>query len=221
MYNKSKKVLFLVKPIAVSCGLLCVSSISNAQSNDLTNNTEVEQANLASIERIVVTADLSQRDLSELPASALVLNEQSIRVRQALHLQDLIGMVPNLNFSSGASRGKFIQIRGIGERSQFAEPINPSIGLLLDDIDISGIGGLATIHDLAQVEVLSGPQSVATGVNSVGGIVKLVSNAPTNNLYANASVSYGQFNESRLAGTYSNAVSDILSTRLSIQQTIF
>lgn len=219
MYKKSKKVSFLVKPTALLCALLCVSSISNAQSTDSTDDADVEQANLASIERIVVTADLSQRNLSELPASAFVLNEQSIKVRQALHLQDLIGMVPNLNFSSGASRGKFIQIRGIGERSQFAEPINPSIGLLLDDIDISGIGGLATIYDLAQVEVLSGPQSVATGVNSVGGIVKLVSNAPTNNLYANASVSYGQFNESRLAGTYSNALSDNVSTRLSIQQT--
>ncbi|MFT6268491.1 MAG: outer membrane receptor protein involved in Fe transport [Alphaproteobacteria bacterium] len=190
--------------------------MSSAQSND---TADAEQAELASIERIVVTADLLQRDLSELPASVFVLNEESIKVRQALHLQDLIGMVPNLNFSSGASRGKFIQIRGIGERSQFAEPINPSIGLLLDDIDISGIGGLATIYDLAQVEVLSGPQSVATGVNSVGGIVKLVSNAPTDELYASVNVSYGQFNESRLAGTYSNNLSDNVSTRVSIQQT--
>ncbi len=171
------------------------------------------------IETIVVTADLAQRDLSELPAAALVVDETIINSRHARHLQDLVAVVPNVNFSAGASRGRFIQIRGIGERSQFSEPINPSIGLLLDDVDISGIGGLATVYDLAQVEVLSGPQSVATGLNSLGGIVKLVSNAPTSERYANVSLSYAQYNESRLAATYSNSLSENLDARFSIQQT--
>lgn len=175
--------------------------------------------NIASIERIIVTADLSKRNLSELPAAALVLNESTIEAREARHLQDLIDVVPNVNFSSGASRGKFVQIRGIGERSQFAEPINPSIGLLLDDVDISGIGGLTSVYDIAQLEVLSGPQSVASGVNSVGGIVKLVSNKATSNQYANITLSYAQFNESRLAGTYSGALSENANARFSFQQT--
>ena len=182
--------------------------------------TQANQAEAeASVERIVVTADLFQRNLSELPATALLLNQQEIETRQARHLQDLIGMVPNLNVTAGASRGKFVQIRGIGERSQFQEPINPSIGILLDDIDISGIGGLATVYDLAQVEVLSGPQSVATGLNSLGGIVKLVSNAPSKQAYANITASYAQFNESRIAATYTNGLSENISARFSLQQT--
>lgn len=171
------------------------------------------------IERIIVTADLNQGDLSTLPIAATVLNTDVIENRQARHLQDLVSLVPNLNFSSGASRGKFIQIRGIGERSQFAEPINPSVGILLDDIDISGIGGLATVFDLQQVEVLSGPQSVATGMNSLAGIVKLVSNKASEEEFAQIIGTYGQFNESRLAGVYSNSLTQSVNGRFNIQST--
>ena len=225
MYIKSITHKYFTNYTVVASSLLCALSVNFAQANQDQSaqvedpNTSAEQSELDAIERIIVTADLSQRDLSEFPASALVINKESIAVRQARHIQDLIGMAPNLNFSSGASRGKFLQIRGIGERSQFAEPINPSIGLLIDNIDVSGIGGLATTFDLAQVEVLSGPQSVASGVNSIGGIVKLVSSAPTDALFANVGLSYGQFNESQLSGIYSNALSKNISTRVSIQKT--
>ena len=218
MNNSTKNSRLILFGKALSCLIVCSLGTAYAQTNNPSKSKNTDEDELLSIERIVVTADLSQRDLSELPATALVLNQESIKARQARHLEDLISIVPNLNFSSGASRGKFIQIRGLGERSQFEEPVNPSIGLLIDDIDISGIGGLATIYDLQQVEVLSGPQSVASGVNSVGGIVKLVSNAPTSDLYGNVSASYGQFNESQLAATVSGGLSDTISTRISAQQ---
>ena len=54
----------------------------------------------------------------------------------------------------GASRGRFVLIRGIGERSQFVEPLNPSIGLIIDGIDFSGLGNAGTLFDVEQVEVL-------------------------------------------------------------------
>ena len=206
------------KSIIPLASLLLMSQLSYASPLNQDDPATESDDKLSSIERIIVTADLSKRNLSDLPASAFVLNQATIEARQARHLQDLINVVPNLNFSSGASRGKFAQIRGIGERSQFAEPINPSIGLLLDDLDISGIGGLATVYDIAQLEILSGPQSVASGVNSVGGIVKLVSNKPTAEQYANISLSYAQYNESRLAGTYSGAMSDTTNARFSFQR---
>ena len=77
--------------------------------------------------------------------------------RQAQHLEQLLNLAPNVNFSSGASRGRFLQIRGIGERSQFIEPLNPSVGILVDGIDFTGIAGAATTMDIAQVEILRGP----------------------------------------------------------------
>lgn len=192
---------------------LILAGVSNALAQDSNEQQESE------VERIVITADLAQRDLSELPATAYVIDQAILDARNARHIEDVLATVPSVNVSSGASRGRFVQIRGIGERSQFAEPINPSIGILLDDIDISGIGGLATVYDIQQVEVLLGPQSVASGINSVGGVVKLLSNPAYNDMYANVSASLGQFNERRLAATYSNALGENVNARFALQST--
>ncbi|MCP4232275.1 MAG: TonB-dependent receptor, partial [Aestuariibacter sp.] len=74
------------------------------------------------IERVTVYSDFYQQTLSQLSASASVIDDTRVLSRQADHLDGLLRVAPNVNFSAGASRGRFVQIRGIGERSQFAEP---------------------------------------------------------------------------------------------------
>lgn len=219
--KQRQKFPLLLYPIIPHIGLtLCIfaSHVSYAQSNgsaliDVVSNEE------SSVERIVVTADLSNRSLSELPGSNLVLSAEDIEFREVRHLQDIVALMPNVNFTSGSTRGKFVQIRGIGERSQFSEPINPSIGLFIDDIDISGLGSLATLFDLQQVEVLSGPQSVAVGTNSLGGVIKLVSQGTSDSPEGRVSASLGQHGAIQFGGAYSNALSSTLSARISAQTT--
>ena len=84
------------------------------------------------IEEILVTAVLRDTELSKLPASITILTEEDIQSRQIQHFDQLLGIAPNVNFASGASRGRFVQMRGIGERSQFKDPIDYSIGLIID-----------------------------------------------------------------------------------------
>ena len=69
------------------------------------------------IDEIVVTAEFNQDNPFNLPLSVSVLDSDDINQRNASHLEDLLFMTPNVNYSTGASRGKFYQIRGIGERS--------------------------------------------------------------------------------------------------------
>ena len=94
------------------------------------NSAAVFADDVSQIERITVSSDFRYSDLDALAASATVIADEEISVRQAQHLEDVLNISANVNFASGASRGRFIQIRGIGERSQFAEPINPSVGFL-------------------------------------------------------------------------------------------
>ncbi|MGQ8367427.1 TonB-dependent receptor [Glaciecola sp. 1036] len=178
-----------------------------------------EDSSTSDLERITVTADLMHRDLSQLPGSAIVLDELAIQKLEARHLQDLIPALPNVNFSAGATRGKFIQIRGIGERSQFSEPTNPSVGLLLDDIDISGLGALATVFDIQQVELLSGPQSVASGINSLAGIIKLVSQPASLSSSSRFAASYAEYGEKQIGFAHGISITEEANLRLSAQQT--
>ena len=128
------------------------------------------------LEEIIVTAALQSDDGKRSAVS--VLDHLFIEQRSAQHIENLLSAVPNVNVASGASRGRFFQIRGIGERSQFVEPLNASVALLLDGIDLTGIGGVATTWDLQQVEVLRGPQGTLFGANALAGLINLRSTPP-------------------------------------------
>jgi outer membrane receptor protein involved in Fe transport len=214
MNKKDNQFKFSTVASAVAT-LLILNSTAYATQSD--NNSSSEE-NADDIERIVVTSDLGARNLNALAASATVVDQAVLELRQATHLEDVIAVVPNLNFSSGASRGKFIQIRGIGERSQFAEPINPSVALVVDEINFSGIGGLGTLVDVQQVEVLAGPQSTGFGATGLAGIVKVVSNSTTDSREGFIQGSIGQFNLFRLSGAYSDKITDGVNARVAIQQ---
>src|SRR5205085_5902982 len=110
------------------------------------------------LDEVVVTAELRDRSLHSLPESATVLDSHTLEVAGIQHFQDVLGLVPNLNWSAGTSRPRFFQIRGIGELSQWQGAPNPSVGFLIDGIDFSGLGMPATLSDVDRIEVLRGPQ---------------------------------------------------------------
>ena len=131
------------------------------------------------IEEIVVTATFRGEELYEVPSSISVVPAAAIARRGATHLEEILNMIPNLNYAKGASRARFLQIRGIGERGQFSEPLNASVGLIVDGVDLSGIGTVAMLFDVEQVEVLRGPQGTRYGANALAGLVNVVTRAPT------------------------------------------
>ncbi len=124
------------------------------------------------IEEIVVTASLrGDVPLTDVPSSISVIGGEFLKAAGQQHFQDVMDRVPNLNWSSATNRPRFFQIRGIGERSQYEGAPNPSVGFLVDDIDFSGLGGVASLFDTAQVEVLRGPQGTRYGANALAGLV--------------------------------------------------
>ena len=122
-----------------------------------------------------------------------MINENDIFRRNANHLEDLLFLAPNINYSTGASRGKFYQIRGIGERSEFTEPVNYSVGVIIDGIDFTGIALGASTFDINQVEILRGPQGTLYGANALAGLINIVSNNPTEDFYSEVSGSISEF----------------------------
>lgn len=170
------------------------------------------------IETIEVTSDFRGKSLDEISSSVSVLTEEIINNRQAQHLEEILNAVPNINFSSGAGRGRFVQIRGIGERSQFAEPINPSVGFVIDDMDFSGMAGIATLFDVEQVEVLHGPQGTAFGASAMAGVVKLKTVDPGDAENAKFKLSVAEQNTWELAGAYGGSFSEKLQFRVALQQ---
>jgi outer membrane receptor protein involved in Fe transport len=146
---------------------------------------------------LVVGADFRPTLASEAAVSLTVIDEEVVSARSAQHVEEILNLVPNVNVSSGGSRANYFQIRGMGETSQFAAPINPSVGLIVDGIDFSRTGSAATLFDVESVEVLRGPQGTKFGTNALAGTILLRSKEPTaeTSIHAEAGVAeYGTYN---------------------------
>jgi outer membrane receptor protein involved in Fe transport len=143
------------------------------------------------LEEIIVTASLRGQSAADIPVSVTVLSEATLRSAGLQHFADVLGLVPNLNWSGGTSRPRFFQLRGIGELEQYQGAPNPSVGFLLDDIDLSGVGMPATLFDTEQVEVLRGPQGTRYGANALAGLVKIKTRDATPDTGAHAEVTAG------------------------------
>ena len=131
------------------------------------------------IEEIIVTADFRDRSVSEMPVSVTVFDADQIKSRAVQHFEELVTSVPNVNWSGDGHRARYFQIRGVGELEQYQGAPNPSVGFLIDDIDFSGIGTIATLFDIQQIEVLRGPQGSRYGANALAGLIYMQSTEPT------------------------------------------
>lgn len=136
------------------------------------------QAAQSELEEVVITASLRPRPLLDTPVSITLLDERVLREAGLQHLEDVLPLVPNLNWASGTSRPRYFQLRGIGENDQWQGAPNPSVGFLIDGMDFSGIGMPATLIDLGQVEVLRGPQGTTLGANALAGLINVQSRRP-------------------------------------------
>jgi iron complex outermembrane receptor protein len=125
------------------------------------------------LDEIVVTAGLRSTSVAELPQSVTVIGPDTLRDAGVQHFEDVLGLIPDLNWAAGTSRPRFFQLRGIGEVEQYQGAPNPSVGFLIDDIDFSGVGMPATLFDTQQIEVLRGPQGTAYGANALAGLISV------------------------------------------------
>src|ERR1700731_4666933 len=132
------------------------------------------------LEEIVVTAALRSTSVAEMPQSVTVIDQGTLRGAGVQHFEDVLGLIPDLNWAGGTSRPRFFQLRGIGEVEQYQGAPNPSVGFLIDDIDFSGGGMPATLFDTRQIEVLRGPQGTAYGANALAGLISVRTADPGN-----------------------------------------
>ena len=167
----------------------------------------------STIEEVVVTANLKEKRDIDIASSIFVVSEETIAARGAMHLEDVIHAIPNLNFASGSNRPRFFQIRGVGERSQFGSPVNASVGFLVDDIDFSGAGTIASMLDVEQIEVLRGPQGTRYGASALGGLIKIKTKDPIPKQELELKITHGQYATQAFDLIINTPVSDQLLLR--------
>jgi outer membrane receptor protein involved in Fe transport len=199
-------------PLSLSVSI--ATAISTSMFASLTYAEQTTEA--VALDVVTVSADFRDTNVQELPEAVTVIGADSIEARSAQHLESVLSFAPNVNYSSGASRGRFFQIRGIGERSQFVDPVNPSVGLIIDGIDMTGLGGAATLFDVQQVEVLRGPQGTRFGANALAGMINIKSNDATKETEGYVAAKVGNYNTHSESAAISGSIADNVQGRLAI-----
>ena len=114
------------------------------------------------VEEIVVTTGFRPERLADTVGSTSIIDSVLIEARAAEHLEAVVGAAANVTMTSGSSRGRFIQIRGVGDLEQFVDPKHySSVGVSIDGIDVGGIASAAMLFDVDQIEILRGPQGLS------------------------------------------------------------
>ncbi len=135
------------------------------------------------LEEITVTARRVTENLQDTPIAITVVSAQSLENRQVFRTDALDQIVPNLQFSNNAplagnNASSQVFIRGIGQTDP-TSTVDPGVGLYIDDVYMgSAVGGTMDFRDIANVQVLRGPQGTLFGRNTIGGAILLTTNEP-------------------------------------------
>jgi iron complex outermembrane receptor protein len=202
-----KKSAGLLRLLATGVATWTLMSPAYAQS------TPAEQAPAADagvsqstgLTEIVVTARRREEKLQSVPISATALSGESLERRNIQSMQDLFGQVPSLTVGgAGQQRStENVTIRGQGSTFNAA----PGVVLYFAEVPIiadqrnnaQGAGG-ANFYDLANVQVLRGPQGTLFGRNTTGGAVLFEPQRPVDRFEGYAQVQYGNYDSVELRG---------------------
>jgi iron complex outermembrane receptor protein len=141
------------------------------------------------LEEIVVTAQKRLQRLQDTPVPVTVLETTDLVARSQTRLQDYFTQIPGLSLNAAGDGTMNIIIRGIAT----AVYSNPTVAVTIDDVPFGGSTALANGElvqpdldpgDLAQIEILKGPQGTLYGASSLGGLIKYVTADPSTNGYS-------------------------------------
>ncbi len=140
---------------------------------------------------IVVTAQKRSESLHSVPVAVSVLSGESLANSSRPSIESAAQMVPALNFlKSGTTLNQTIFLRGVGTAT-FSIAGEPSVSTVVDGVVYARSGeAFSDMVDIAQMEVLRGPQGTLFGKNASAGVLNITTQMPRHELGASAEASY-------------------------------
>ncbi|MAP66178.1 MAG: hypothetical protein CMF80_00580 [Candidatus Marinimicrobia bacterium] len=169
-------------------------------------------------DEVYVNSGFTNTKLKNSGSSISIIGKNKLKNSQGNNIERYLTSISNVSWAGSTSRPKYIQIRGIGERRQYAGDGNPifSVGTSYDDVDLSGIGLPSFLFDLNQIEVFKGPQSTMFGSNSMAGQINYISNEPSKINESNFLLEFGNDNQLATGLAQNLNISDNFSSRVTL-----
>jgi len=142
------------------------------------------------IEELVVTAEKREQSLQDVPVAVSAFSDERRELVGINSVQDLTNFTPGLAYSTNNDR---IALRGIG-RFTNNRSSEGGVAMYNDGFYTSSVTAFAqSTLFIERTEALRGPQGTLYGKNAIGGALNIVSKRPTDDLYAEARLGYGNY----------------------------
>ncbi len=163
---------------------------------------------------IIVTARARSESLQDVPAQITVFNAEAIEARGIQSPADFIASVPNVTFVETQNAGtSFLVLRGISQ----ARNSEPSAAIVVDGVPMTQPAQFnQELFDIAQIEVLKGPQGALYGRNAIGGAIIITTRAPSDEFEGRGTVGYESGPGVRAQGVLSGPIADNLRFRAAL-----
>ncbi|BBD98342.1 TonB-dependent receptor [Sphingobium amiense] len=183
-----------------------------------------DQADAASSPRgdvIVVTARRRTETAQEVPLAISVIRGDSIEATGNFNVVKLQQLAPTLQVYTTNPRNTSVNIRGLGVPFGLtSDGFEQGVGIYVDDVYNSRVAA-ATFDflDVAQVEVLRGPQGTLYGKNTTAGAINITTNQPTFDFEGRAEVTAGNLNYKQAKAAISGPLTDRIAARVAVATT--
>src|SRR5258708_23289912 len=202
----------LLRWSVAACALTFGARVASAQT---AAPSRTEASAPATVEEVVVTGGKRAENVQDVPASVFVASATRVEGANVGDFDDLVKITPSLTITKTSQPGNnSINIRGIGTYA-FSVATEPSVAVVIDDIPQAfQAEAFTALVDVAQVEVLRGPQSTLFGQSASAGVINITTKAPTRTFSASVEAMATSDHEERVQGTLSGPIGDKLAIAL-------
>ena len=152
---------------------------------------QAEEPSGPTLETITVTANKVEEDITDVPQSITVIDDEVLKEKGIEDIPDVISEIPNMIFKSDF--GDSVNFRGLN-MSTFTS--NNPVVIYIDGVAYSSSYGFdASLVNVERIEVLRGPQGTLYGKDAIGAVIKVVTKEPTNEWHGDVGTEYGSYND--------------------------
>jgi iron complex outermembrane receptor protein len=171
----------------------------------------------AALPEIVVTAQRRQENLMQTPIAAAVLSGAELAARGVLSVEALQFVTPSVT-ANNFGQGLQFNIRGIGKAETNSLSTTGVITYRDGVPSFPGYFQGEPYFDIANVQVLRGPQGTVVGQNSTGGAVFANTNDPVigGGYHGYVMANYGNYNDVGAQGALNVPISDTFAARIAL-----
>lgn len=172
------------------------------------------------LEEITVTAEKSETALQTTPIAITAISADQLGQANIRSVLDLDKQVPGMTVSDSGAFPLVVTIRGVGFEGFQNNSAQPGVAVVQNGVYIASPANLtASFVDLAQIEVLRGPQGTVNGQNADGGALNITTTAPKLGMFAaSGEASYGSYNYYRARGAVNLPIGDTFAIRAALQR---